>query len=914
MLLAQNPAPLPQRVANATRLSDIQAHWAVDFIAALVERDIMRGFPDGTFRPDARVNRAEFAAVIERAFASRLSQTGRRTVPEFSDLPANHWAYGAVKTAYALGFLGSYADNTFRPDQQITRVQVIVSLVKGLNLQASNSTPQTLAAAFDDAGTIPDYARESIIAALENRLLFSDPNIRQLYPNQIATRADLAALVYRSLAISGLLPDRPAVARVPSPPPPPPTATASPRPAMTEPRVAFTGNFTSVEDVFDGYTLGGGDRVRIDYLSAPEYNNETLVLGDGTLNLPLIGKIAVRGMTPEQAASAITAKYGYYIREPLVTLTLVQPRPVRVAISGEINRPGSYSVSLRESGQFPSVSQIIEQAGGITQTANLREVLVRRPRESGAPQIISLNLMSIVSGAAINQDLPLRDGDSIFIPTSAYADPEEATQIATSSLAGATPQSLTIAVIGEVVRPGTHTVTTENGGANPGAKAFPTITKALQIAGGITQSADLRRVEIRRPTRSGSITVIPIDLAQLLAAGDLRQDAILQQGDTIVIPTNPNPSQADTALIASASFAAATPQSLKIAVVGEVARPGTHTVTPEGTGADGVISFPTVTQALQVAGGITQAADLRGVFIRRPNRSGGEQLIAVDLWQLLQGGDLRQDAILQQGDTIVIPTNPNPNPAASALIASASFAADAATPLNIAVVGEVIRPGTYTVAGQTGAGSEEGTGGFPTVTKALQVAGGITPSADIRSIQVRRFTKNGSEQMIAVNLWELLQSGDLRQDIILQQGDTIVIPTADTLTAAEATELAAVTFSPNQIRVNVVGEVFKPGEVQVPPNSPLTQALLAAGGFTNRSSKGEVELIRLNPNGTVSRRQIEVDFSGGINEATNPILLNNDAIVVDRSGFTKFTDSVGKVTQPVGGLLGIFNIFRILGF
>ncbi|WP_199245573.1 S-layer homology domain-containing protein [[Phormidium] sp. ETS-05] len=201
---------LAQNGANIT-LTDIQAHWAVDFIAALVERDIMRGFPDGTFRPDARVNRAEFAAVIERAFANRLSQTGRRPVPEFSDLPPNHWAYSAVKTAYALGFLGSYADNTFRPDQQITRVQIIVSLVKGLNLQGSNNN-QSLATAFDDVGTIPDYARESIIAALENRLLFSDPNIRQLYPNQIATRADVAALVYRSLAISGLLPDRPPVA------------------------------------------------------------------------------------------------------------------------------------------------------------------------------------------------------------------------------------------------------------------------------------------------------------------------------------------------------------------------------------------------------------------------------------------------------------------------------------------------------------------------------------------------------------------------------------------------------------------------------------------------------------------------------------------------------------------------------
>ena len=651
-----------------------------------------------------------------------------------------------------------------------------------------------------------------------------------------------------------------------------------------------------------------GDRVRLDFLTAPEYNGETLVLADGSLNLPLIGKISVKGMTLEIAGKAITAKYAYYIREPLVTISLIQPRPVRVSIAGEISRPGSYSIPFNQNGQFPSITQIISLAGGTTQTANLREVLVRRSG-AGGEQIISVNLWQLLYGGALGQDLTLRDEDSIYIATATYSDPAEAAQIATASFAADTPQSLNVAVVGEVARPGTHTVT-GGGTSSVTASPLPTVTGALQKAGGITQTADLRRVQIRRPTKSGSEQIIPVDLWALLQDGDLRQDAILQQGDTIIIPTNPNPTNADAVAIASASFAADTPQSLKIAVVGEVARPGTHTVTGGGTSSDGSSAFPSVTKALQEAGGITQSADLRRVQIRRIAKTGGEQVISVDLWALLQAGDLRQDALLQQGDTIIIPTNPYPNPTEAALIASASFAADAAAPLNIAIVGEVARPGTYTVTGEARSGSTD-KASFPTVTKAIQVAGGITPGADIRNVIIRRLTRDGSEQTLDIDLWELLQEGDLRQDVILQQGDTILIPTADAIAAAEATELASASFSPDRININVVGEVVQPGIVAVTPNSPLNQALLAAGGFNNRSRKGEVELIRLNANGTVSRRKIEVDFEENLNESTNPLLRNNDVIVVDRSGFTKFTDTVGSVTRPIGGFFSIFNFFRI---
>jgi polysaccharide export outer membrane protein len=166
------------------------------------------------------------------------------------------------------------------------------------------------------------------------------------------------------------------------------------------------------------------------------------------------------------------------------------------------------------------------------------------------------------------------------------------------------------------------------------------------------------------------------------------------------------------------------------------------------------------------------------------------------------------------------------------------------------------------------------------------------------------------EQTIDINLWELLQSGDINQDIVVQDGDTIIIPTATDISAAESTQLATTTLSPNTIEVGVVGEVKRAGAVKLQPNSSLNQALLAAGGFNDgRASKGTVELIRLNANGTVTKRPIKVDLSQGINEETNPILRNNDVVVVDRNGLAKAGDRVNTVAGPLGTILGIIRLF-----
>ncbi|MBV5259700.1 sugar ABC transporter substrate-binding protein [Synechococcus moorigangaii CMS01] len=335
----------------------------------------------------------------------------------------------------------------------------------------------------------------------------------------------------------------------------------------------------------------------------------------------------------------------------------------------------------------------------------------------------------------------------------------------------------------------------------------------------------------------------------------------------------------------------------RVTLSGEVNTPGSYTL-------DGS-QFPTLVQAIEASGGLTYAADLRQVQIRRLNPSGSRQTVAVNLWELLQNGDASQNIPLRDGDTILIPAVETVNLMESSQMAASNLIGSPAV-LDIGVVGEVFRPGVYRLNGREFPQEEPQTN--PTVSQAIREAGGIKPSADIRNIQVRRLTRSGEPRTVNIDFWELFESGDLTQDLVLQQGDTISIPTADSLSDTEAAQIAATNLSPDEILINVVGEIANPGAVQVPANTTLNQALLAAGGFTNRSRQ-KVELIRLNPNGTIVQRQFDVDFSQSVNDQSNPILWNNDVIVVNPNAAASFTDGLSLILSPLRNILPFRFLF-----
>ena len=233
-------------------------------------------------------------------------------------------------------------------------------------------------------------------------------------------------------------------------------------------------------------------------------------------------------------------------------------------------------------------------------------------------------------------------------------------------------------------------------------------------------------------------------------------------------------------------------------------------------------------------------------------------------------------------------------------------------PIRVGIVGEIKRPGGYTLqinsdaATQAGA-NESRTRFWPSVTQAISTAGGITRSADVRTVQIKR---QGVSELIQVNLWDLVESGNLRQDVLLRDGDQIFVPTALDINNSEVIALANTTFAPATITVNVVGEVKAPGSLVVSPDTLLNQAILTAGGFNDsRARNSRVTLIRLNPNGTVSQNRVKVDLAQDVNDEQNPILQEGDTIIVGRSSLAAASDTAGLLFSPLTRLfLGLFGI------
>ncbi|MEM6349583.1 MAG: SLBB domain-containing protein [Cyanobacteria bacterium P01_D01_bin.14] len=427
----------------------------------------------------------------------------------------------------------------------------------------------------------------------------------------------------------------------------------------------------------DSYLLGPGDVVLINVFNVPEYSGEQTVLIDGTINLPAVGSLIIEGMTLADAQRAIATHLQAELRYPSITLSLLQPRPLRVAITGEISQPGYYSLPMTEQGQFPGLVDIIQRAGGITQSADLTQVVIERvlPGQTGTQRLVT-NLAALINDGDLSQNLLLRDGDSIEILATADIDVTAGRQIAASNLSTNEEEPIVVAVVGEVARPGTYN------------------------------------------------------------------------------------------------------------------------------------------------------------YAARQTSNQSEQAAAANTFQ---------------------------------------------------------QPGKLTL------------------TRALRLAGGVQPMADLRSVEVRRRTRQGPNQIIVLNLWEVVENGELDRDIVLQTGDTVYVPTATTLTPAEMAQLAATNLAPDTVQVNVVGEVENPGPVTVSPQTTLNQAVLAAGGLNSRARE-QVELIRLHPNGTVTQRTIEIDLAQNLNSESNPIIMNNDVVVVRPDGAASLSDSLGNLLGPLLQILPFVNI------
>jgi hypothetical protein len=195
--------PDVKQQGGAVNLSDVSGNWAEPFIKVLVEKGIIAGYPDGTFQPDRPVTRAEFAALVNKAFPD--APTVRESI-SFRDVPKRFWAASAIAKASSTGFLAGYPNGTFGPSQNIKRIDSLVAFMSGTKLQA-DGTAANVDELFTDTNQVPGYGRDGLVAAT-NRCVtvsVSYPEGRTFNPTGQATRADVAAFLHQVLVATGKL-------------------------------------------------------------------------------------------------------------------------------------------------------------------------------------------------------------------------------------------------------------------------------------------------------------------------------------------------------------------------------------------------------------------------------------------------------------------------------------------------------------------------------------------------------------------------------------------------------------------------------------------------------------------------------------------------------------------------------------
>ncbi|MBE0448251.1 MAG: SpoIID/LytB domain-containing protein [Actinobacteria bacterium] len=110
---------------SASSFNDTPGHWAEPYIAALVNQEIIRGYPDGTFRPDRSITRAEISAIISRA----MGLSPGSSPASFPDI-ADHWAKSDIEIMASNGLVNGYADGYFKPDLNAKRCEVAVIIYR----------------------------------------------------------------------------------------------------------------------------------------------------------------------------------------------------------------------------------------------------------------------------------------------------------------------------------------------------------------------------------------------------------------------------------------------------------------------------------------------------------------------------------------------------------------------------------------------------------------------------------------------------------------------------------------------------------------------------------------------------------------------------------------------------------------
>ena len=241
--------------------------------------------------------------------------------------------------------------------------------------------------------------------------------------------------------------------------------------------------------------IGAEDLLEVSVFELPQFSVTSRVSGDGTITMPLIGSVEVRGLTKAQAekkvAEALEAKY---INNPSVSINIKEYKSKQISVLGAVKNPGAYYVLSKR-----SLLEIITDAGGLNENSGPKCYVFR----TGSPKI-EIDLTELLTNGNVELNIQVFPGDVINIPIDT---------------------KVVVYVLGAVRSPGAIEMT----------KTLPvTLLAAIARAGGLTERANSSNIQIRRREKTGEEVLLKEDLKEILSGK--KSDISLLSGDVINVP------------------------------------------------------------------------------------------------------------------------------------------------------------------------------------------------------------------------------------------------------------------------------------------------------------------------------------------------------------------------------------------
>lgn len=181
--------------ALAETFQDVgNSYWACDAIESLSRQGIISGYADNTFRPDNYVSRAEFSTMIVKTLGAENASSN--SYGNFRDLSPNFWAYNSIQKAYSMGLIKGLPDGRFKPNAYITKAEVLSILASAVNAPSlSSQQAAQVLSRFYDRSKVPGWATIPVARAVNANLAVNYPQPNFLMPQKRATRAEVAAML-----------------------------------------------------------------------------------------------------------------------------------------------------------------------------------------------------------------------------------------------------------------------------------------------------------------------------------------------------------------------------------------------------------------------------------------------------------------------------------------------------------------------------------------------------------------------------------------------------------------------------------------------------------------------------------------------------------------------------------------------